>query len=219
MLGHTLLTAFNHSRRLTVAAKPWEQPPAGPFTLYHLSDSKGRLLYIGQSSRPEARILQHKANVAAGWTCEISSWEFFGPFETRAEARAAEARAIVLLSPPWNSVHDGGGKIPCSVSDVVREIQCRMEACTLHMRDAIREVMSITGDTPGRAAKRINLRRPERGGKGSQSVEALVAYNMAQAVYAPSLYDYFNPRPRPKSPETLQRLRNLGLLKEPEFTR
>lgn len=192
--------------------KPWELE-SGPFTLYHLHDEEGRLLYIGQSARPEARVLQHKANVAAGWTRHISSWTFFGPFETRAEARAAEAHAIVLFTPPWNSVHDGGGKIPCSVTDVVHEIQRRMEACTLHMRDAIREVMSVTGDTPGRAAKRINLRRPEGRGRGSQSVEALVAYNMVQASYSKSLYDYFNPRPQPQNEESLQQLRDLGLLR------
>lgn len=203
------------------AVKPWDVPH-GPFTLYHLLDDQGRLLYIGQSSRPEARILQHKQNVAAGWTRDIASWEFFGPFATREEARAREAEAIVLFCPPWNSIHDGGGKIPCSVDTVVREIQHRMEACTLHMRDALREVMSVTGSTPGQAAKRINLRRPERGsGRGSQTVEALVAYNMAQSIYAESLYDYFNPAPYVRDPdsETDRRLCAQGLLKKPEFTR
>lgn len=205
MLGHTLLTNFNPFRRLTVATKPWELPASGPYTLYHLHDAEGRLLYIGQSSRPEARILQHKANVSAGWTREISSWEFFGPFETRAEARAAEAHAIVLFSPPWNSVHDGGGKIPCSVSDVVHEIQMRMEACTLPIQDALWEVISVTGDRPWQAAKRINLRRA----KGARTVEQIVAYNMEQAG-SRSLYEYFNPRLPEPNPT---RLRDLGLLR------
>lgn len=169
--------------------KPWELEP-GPFTVYHLLAADSELLYVGHSSNPEYRILQHAQNLSAGWTRRIDHWRFFGPFSTRGEAKLMELQHIMFFHPPWNAAQDGGGKIPFSVTAVLVEIQRRMEACTLSMSDALEQVMCVTGDTPLGAAKRLNLRRDSR---RTRTVEAIVAHNFAEAAWCTDMRQYFTP--------------------------
>ncbi|MER5461640.1 GIY-YIG nuclease family protein [Streptomyces sp. NPDC002668] len=91
-------------------------PPAPPFTpedppqrtaVYRMFDAKDRLLYIGISSAPTKRWVQHSVdkewwNEAARFTLD---WR-----ESRAEALHVEAEAIKGEKPIHNVVHNSANK-------------------------------------------------------------------------------------------------------------
>jgi hypothetical protein len=69
--------------------------------LYRHFDAAGRLLYVGTSLHAVQRLTEHKAG--SPWFGEISSVRIQW-LDSRAEALAAELRAIRTEAPAWNKV-------------------------------------------------------------------------------------------------------------------
>jgi predicted GIY-YIG superfamily endonuclease len=64
--------------------------------------AEGQLVYVGISSRPDARSMAHKAsgNMPEMYELMVVEW-----YNSRAEALKAEAERIKKFKPPLNSVH------------------------------------------------------------------------------------------------------------------
>lgn len=71
--------------------------------LYRLRNADGELIYVGVSSKPQQRWVQHAGDKA--WWQEVSD---FGQewFESRTEALAVEAFTIRTESPKYNVLHN-----------------------------------------------------------------------------------------------------------------
>lgn len=67
-------------------------------TLYRAFDEQDRLLYVGITGDPFARLGQHHGAGWTKWTARLT----FESFETRTEAEAAELAAIRTEDPVWN---------------------------------------------------------------------------------------------------------------------
>jgi predicted GIY-YIG superfamily endonuclease len=82
----------------------WDEPHA----VYRIFNHDGRLIYIGASYDPEARIKVHRREQS--WGHEIASHtEVWYP--TRREALAAEHRAIAAENPDYNVVGTPLGRL------------------------------------------------------------------------------------------------------------
>lgn len=74
-------------------------PPAGQQVVYRVFGQYGELLYVGVTRNFPQRIKRHRDK--SKWWREWFDISF-EPFATRAEAEAAEARAIDTENPRWN---------------------------------------------------------------------------------------------------------------------
>lgn len=72
--------------------------------VYRHFDADGRLLYVGCSSDPHGRFVNHKCKSAWAFQVATISIEWF---ENRATALAAERAAILTEKPPFNSALGG----------------------------------------------------------------------------------------------------------------
>jgi predicted GIY-YIG superfamily endonuclease len=71
----------------------------GPTSLYRLHDAQGGLLYVGIAGNPGRRFQEHAGTKA--WWGQVS-WVHIEHYETRAEAEAAEIKAIKIERPKYN---------------------------------------------------------------------------------------------------------------------
>lgn len=69
-----------------------------PSAVYRIYDAEGELLYVGMATRPENRIVRHRAKP---WGDQIDYWteEWF---DNREAAKAAERSAIHHEDPVYN---------------------------------------------------------------------------------------------------------------------
>lgn len=75
--------------------------------LYRLFDAVGRLLYIGQTCRPLARLIEHLEE--QGWAAEIARWEVDPrSWWSEEEALAVETAAIRAEKPRYNWLGNEG---------------------------------------------------------------------------------------------------------------
>lgn len=72
-----------------------------PCHLYHLYDAAGQLLYVGMTGDVEARLRSHEGSKP--WWAEVDH-RWVVTYPSRAACAAAEALAIHLLRPPYNTV-------------------------------------------------------------------------------------------------------------------
>lgn len=76
---------------------------SGGVYLYRHFDAEGRLLYVGITVDPVARLRNHKLN--APWARDIARVEVSVAFGSREEAEDAERRVIRAEAPTYNTVH------------------------------------------------------------------------------------------------------------------
>jgi predicted GIY-YIG superfamily endonuclease len=74
--------------------------------VYRIFDKSGRLIYVGCSNTPEARLATHRA--AAWWAPQICRIKL-KVFPDRQSAIEAEAKAIREENPRWNINHRSYG--------------------------------------------------------------------------------------------------------------
>ncbi len=89
--------------------KPWRKESIGPFAVYRMFNAAGDLLYIGQSNQPHARVGQ--LSWSHEWISEVCSMKVEW-LPTRADALAAEARAIKAELPRYNVTHNPAPTAP-----------------------------------------------------------------------------------------------------------
>lgn len=70
-----------------------------PHYVYRAFDAAGRLIYVGCSLDPEARVANHR--MTSWWADQIERVEFT-PAGSRDAARRAERRTIIGERPRWN---------------------------------------------------------------------------------------------------------------------
>lgn len=80
----------------------------GPYWVYVLRDTAGRVLYVGQTARPELRMSEHRIGP---WGSEINRFEMISAAD-RDEARRMEAGLIGALTPAYNVQRPGPGRQP-----------------------------------------------------------------------------------------------------------
>lgn len=76
--------------------------PDKPGVLYIFYDAHGEPIYIGATCDWASRLSAHKRR--SPWFGEVETWDLF-PFDTLAEAREREARAIAAARPAYNVQH------------------------------------------------------------------------------------------------------------------
>lgn len=74
-----------------------------PHAVYRVLGRYGRVIYIGVSHDPAARVDAHQATAA--WRAEIITWEVVGWHQNLAAARPAERAAIKAEDPDYNFQH------------------------------------------------------------------------------------------------------------------
>lgn len=74
-----------------------EHLPDCAWGVYQLIDHAGRVLYVGMTGRPKARVLQHLREFG-----ERIDWVDFQRFSSRVDAYDAETALIRALVPPMN---------------------------------------------------------------------------------------------------------------------
>lgn len=68
--------------------------------VYRIRDNKGRLIYVGCSYEPEARIKRHRKTM--WWAQQIATVTTTGPYPSRKAGLAAETLARNTEHPRWN---------------------------------------------------------------------------------------------------------------------
>lgn len=76
--------------------------------LYRHFDREGRLLYVGITNNPPARLANHRKNPENPWWEALAEggWTTYQRFASREELRAAERTAIKKERPLWNVQHN-----------------------------------------------------------------------------------------------------------------
>lgn len=98
--------------------------------MYRCFDAEGRLLYVGQTEHPRARLRQHR--VSQPWWGEVVDVRV-EEHPDRAAALAVEAEAIRCELPVHNKA---GRRLPEILAGQVREAAVRVQE-TLEERDAL----------------------------------------------------------------------------------
>lgn len=100
---HLAERAFYNERDRAEAARTRPDPPGGSttqFYLYRLFDQAHRLLYIGITANPNARLKRHQRRFGP----LLDHWTF-DSYTSRAAVLSAEAEAIAREDPAFNTQH------------------------------------------------------------------------------------------------------------------
>lgn len=164
-------------------------PVVRPVFVYRLFDAADRLIYVGQSYRPEWRIQQHidyRFPDIARWTTE--------EFPDRPSASRAERLAIATERPAANIATGGSDSVerrPVRKPwDAAQDIKARFVAGEITVRTMFAELLMFPDVTPRRAAHLLGLDdgpppgRYQRKNRGGTVDEMLALNNLSPSATA-----------------------------------